>query len=426
MLAKRRKMSAFIKNYLSVFSFILGCSFFAFGIERMLTIDNLKAFEEKKLIDFEIIPKSKNRDLFFDGKNLIFSLKEIGKIGEKEVKLSIKDVKNIKQYSYLFKNVFYFHKGIFLSQILNFDSDVNIIEFASSEYFNSKNLELILGSYLSKNDFSNQNNNILLSEWAAFKKFGRNNPIGQKVLFYNDGLKSSSTLFTVVGVFRDISGYFRQSDIDTFTTNEERKPIGIGVWGGAKSSISYYPSIDIPEEIIVQLDRENAREGYSKLSEFVSKFYGSTVTVRSNFLDNEKIFKKVNFTNTILVTPLILILFLSITGVYSNYLLDLKTSYKSIGILRSFGASKNVIFQNFLLNAVKIGFSAGIISFILAFTLEKINLSLNSTITHTGSINLFYLSLCLPLSIFVFLFCSLIPISGLNKSTIISLLKGNL
>lgn len=426
MLFRRNKMKpSIIKNYLSVFSFILGCTFFVFGIERILTIDSLKKTEERKIVGFEIISKLKNAQLFLGDNNLTIPLNEIGKIGEKEVQLDISNAEKIKNKSFLFKNVYYFNKGIVLDSSLSFGEKINIIDFASSEYFSSKNLELISGSYLSKNDFLNQNNNILLSEWAAFKKFGKANSIGQKILFRSDGTGNSSAFFTVVGVFRDTSGYFRQSDIDSFTTNKERKPIGIGVWGGAKGIANYSPSVNIPEEIIVQVDRENTREGYSQLSEFVSNFYGSTVTVRSSFLANNKIIEKVNFTNTILIAPIILILFLSITGVYSKYLLDLKILYKNIGILRSFGASKNIILQDFLLNAIKVGFSASFISFILTLTLERVNLSLNSTITHNGSVNLFYLLLCLPLSIFVFLFCALIPISGLNKSTIVNLLKGS-
>ncbi len=292
---------------------------------------------------------------FYDGETILPILK-VGRADDQPARLSINDLEPIKkamsgaQFAYL--------KDYSVIQTAGQGgkpaSDL-MMQAVTADYIAADKLELLLGAWPSKTDFSSRTRVVVITEYFAKQRFGGQNPVGKVIA------AAQGSAYKVIGVFKPPA---QSSEFASERNSVAYLARGIVPWG-----ISNFMTISE-----LELKFSGPATQQSALLEgmrgYVSKRWGDRVSVNSS---SEKIKKA---SSTALSAAVVMALFASggllIASINITNLMLARVigRTRGIGVAGALGASRQMLFMQFLSEALMLGLVGGLLGLLCAWGLS--------------------------------------------------------
>lgn len=318
----------------------------------------------------------------YDEDGTLQPLGEIGRTGDKGVKLTPSDLEVIRKAS---PHVQYAYLEQLLADVQEFgkppvakweDNDF-LATVVTPDYLAARNLKLIRGSLITPEEYRDGKNVALISGWLAKKHFGTTSPIGQILKFDDLG---KVVAFKVVGVV--------EPQLGDLTFKSDQLPGGVSIlfpWGSGGGKFPMDLSqIDLQLHFVSLTGKTD--EAYSEILSAVEKNYGPGVTIRRNDASRERYIRKFNAVAYMIIVLGSSGLALSALNITNLMLARVISRSRHIGISTALGASKRQIFMSYLAESLSLASIGGIVgsglSVLLTLIAEPTLNALGSPIVH--------------------------------------------
>jgi putative ABC transport system permease protein len=229
----------------------------------------------------------------------------------------------------------------------------------TQEYMVINNLEVAIGSFFSEAEYQRSAKVAVIGPNVAETLFGETSPIGQK-------MRMGSIIVTVIGVLESKGGMMNSSDDAVFipltalqqTVSQSRTAQGEHVVSSISLTVSDEEKTDQVVEEITSLLRERHRLTYGVDDDF---------NIQS-MEDIVETMQETSNTLTILLGSIAAIaLLVGGIGVMNIMLVSVLERTREIGIRKALGARERDIWAQFLIEAIFLTFTGGIIGVIIGW-----------------------------------------------------------
>ncbi|MFY9802420.1 MAG: ABC transporter permease [Candidatus Acidiferrales bacterium] len=219
-----------------------------------------------------------------------------------------------------------------------------------------RRLVVVRGRYFDQDDMVSHSKVCLLTEDLAKLAFPETDPVGKE-------LRLGELYFTVIGVFRERTATFGQTEI---TRDSVIVPIGL---------IKYYSGQEYLRTFYVQADRqEDVPELTKQVAQFLSSRHrpGAQYRVENlgSLLDSAR---KIALALTVILIVIAMIaLTISGIGIMNIMLVTVTERTREIGIRKAIGAPRNAILYQFLMEAFLISGTGALLGIAIAVAIPAV------------------------------------------------------
>ena len=342
-------------------------------VTTMLTLilastDQLRSFQNSlSAREVRLAVRAQDFGAFYDGDAIVPVLK-VGRADDQPVRLSIDDLEPIKkavsgaQFAYLKDYTVIQQTG----QNGKPASEL-AMQAVTADYIQADKLELLLGTWPSKADFAGRARVVVITEFFAKQRFGAQNPVGQRIS------AEQGSAYKIVGVFRppaQSTEYASERFANAYLGR------GIVPWGISDFMTMTERELKFSAPAAQQSTLLEGLRGY------VSKRWGDRISVKSS----SELIKKSSATalSAAIVVALfasggLLIAAINITNLMLARVIG---RTRGIGVAGALGASRQMLFLQFLSEALMLGLVGGLFGLLCAWGLSA---GLNAALTSNSA-----------------------------------------
>lgn len=246
------------------------------------------------------------------------------------------------------------------------------------EYFVFKELTLRSGNVFLQSDVDEQNNVLILSDSLAQELFADQDPLGQVIPLNVSGEEEEPLYYTVIGVLEPTEsdgyqGYWdgrrAYSPITSLPSLGRNRRADTSF---SNVSVGIAPGVDIPKSL-AQVQAEAAL------------IWDDQVTVRSSLADYRESQQQMQRYGLLIGLFASVGLVIAIINILNLMLARVLKRTKSIGLSIALGSSRQLVFRQFILEALSLGILGSLLGIVLSFGFANILEKALGTTSFTGT-----------------------------------------